>query len=110
MRGLVALLGSVRLGGQQLGVHVGVFAAIARRPAQLGAVRGLAFAEQQVVRFALDPLAGLEAEGPGAWSPTSGRAALPRFRWPGGNSWPRLGGTAVDLLPDVVKVVALSQC
>jgi len=41
--------------------------------------------------------------------PTSGRMALPRSRWPGCSSWPRLGRTTIDLLPDVVKVIALAQ-
>jgi hypothetical protein len=43
--------------------------------AELGAVRRLALAEQQVIRLALDPLAGLEAEGvrarPGGSPPLS---------------------------------------
>ena len=50
----LAFGGGVRLGGQQLGVQVGGFAAVARGPAQLGAVGGFALAEQQVVRLALD--------------------------------------------------------
>jgi hypothetical protein len=54
--------GGVRLGGQQPGVQVGGFAAAARRPAELGAIGGPAFAEQQVVRLALDRLARLEPE------------------------------------------------
>jgi hypothetical protein len=66
--------GGVRLGGQELGVEVGGFAIIGLGPAQLGAVGGLAVAEQQVVGFALDPLAGLQAEGLG------GRAA-PAAGW-----------------------------
>ena len=69
----LAFGGGVRLGGQQRGVQVGGFAAAARRPPQLGAVRGLALAEQQVIGLALDPLARLEAERfragapPAAW-------------------------------------------
>jgi hypothetical protein len=57
--------GGVRFGDQQRGVQVGGFAATFRGPAQRGAVRGLALAEQQVVRLALDPLARLEAESSG---------------------------------------------
>ena len=49
----------MRLGGQELSVEVGGFAAVIRVPAELGAVGGLALAEQQVVRLALDPLATL---------------------------------------------------
>ena len=48
----------MRLGGQQLRVQVGGFPAAVRGPAELGAVRGFALAEQQVIRLALDPLAG----------------------------------------------------
>src|SRR5580704_16892219 len=44
-------------------------AAVSGWPAQLSAVEGLALAEQKVVRFALELLAILEAEGTGAWSP-----------------------------------------
>jgi hypothetical protein len=60
--------GGVRLDGQQLDVQVGGFAAATRRPAQRSAVQGLAFAEQQVIRLSLDPLAMLEA---GALAPRS---------------------------------------
>jgi hypothetical protein len=52
----------VRLGGQQPCVQVGGFAAAARRAAELCAIGGPAFAEQQVVRLALDRLARLEPE------------------------------------------------
>ena len=55
----LALGGGVRLGGQELGVEVGGFAAAGRGPAQLGAVGGLALTEQQVIGFTLDYLAGL---------------------------------------------------
>ena len=91
------------------GVQVGGFAAAARRPAQLGAVGGFALAEQQVIGFALDPLAGLEAERFGAGTPpAAGRlsAALAGLDVVAGRV---LGRAAVDLLPDVVKVIALAQ-
>ena len=55
----LALGGGVRLGGQELGVEVGCFAAVGGRPAELGAVGGLARTEQQVIGFTLDYLAGL---------------------------------------------------
>ncbi len=55
----LALSGGVRLGGQELGVEVGCFAATGRGPAQLSAVGGLALTEQQVIGFTLDYLAGL---------------------------------------------------
>ncbi len=61
--------GGVRLGRQQLSVHVIGFPAITWRPAQPGAIRGFALTEQQIVRFALDRLAGLESERSGAGSP-----------------------------------------
>jgi len=105
----LAFGGGVRLGGQQRGVHVGRFAAIAWRPAQPGAVGGLALAEQQVIRLALDPLARLEAKGPGARAPpASGRlaAAFAGLDVIAGRVFRR---AAVDLLPDVVQVVALAQ-
>ena len=105
----LALGGGVRLGGQQLGVDVGGFAAAVRGPAELGAVGGFALAEQQVIRFALDPLAGLEAEGLGAGAPpAAGRlsAGLAGLDVVAGRV---LGRAAVDVLPDVVKVVALAQ-
>ena len=101
--------GGVRLGGQQPSVQVGGLAAVARGPAELDAIGGPALTEQQVVRLALDRLAGLEAEGPGSWSPpAAGRlpAGLAGLDVVAGRV---LGGTAVDLLPDVVKVIALAQ-
>ena len=58
--------GGVRLGGQQPGVQVSGFPAAARRPAQCGAAGSPALAEQQVIRLALDHLAGLEPERLGA--------------------------------------------
>ena len=105
----LALGGGARFGSQQPGVHVGGFPAVIRVPAELGAVGGLAFAEQQVVRLALDPLARLETEGLRA-----------RARPPAGRLSPALAGldviagrvlgrAAVYLLPDVLQVVSLAQ-
>ena len=105
----LALGGGVRLGGQQLRVQVGGFPAAARRPAELGAVGGLALAEQQVVRLALDPLAGLEAEGLRAWAPPAAGRFSPALAGLDVIAGRVLGRAAVDLLPDVVKVIALAQ-
>ena len=69
--------GGVRFGGQQPGVRDGGLAAAARRSAELGAVRGFAFAEQQVVRFAVDLLAVLEAECLRARTPLAARRFSP---------------------------------
>ena len=105
----LALGGGVRLGGQQQLVQVGGFPAAIRVPAELGAVGGLALAEQQVVRFALDPLARLETESLRARAPpATGRLspALARLDVVAGRV---LGRAAVDLLPDVLQVVSLAQ-
>jgi hypothetical protein len=104
-----ALGGGVRLGRQQPRVQVGGFAAAARRPAQLGPIRSLPLAEQQIVRLALDRLARREAKGPGTRAPpvagrlTAGLAGLDVI------AGRVLGRAAVDLLPDVVQVIALAQ-
>ena len=101
--------GGVRLGGQQLRVQVGGFAAAVRRPAQPGSIRSFTLAEEQIVRFALDRLAGLEAQGSGARAPPAARrltAGLAGLDVVAGRV---LGRAAVHLLPDVVKVIALAQ-
>ena len=105
----LALGGGVRLGGQQLRVQVGGLPAITRRPAQLGAVGGFALAEQQVVRFALDPLAMLEAKRTGAWSPPAARRLSPALAGLDVVPGRVLGRAAVDLLPDVIQVISLAQ-
>ena len=105
----LAFGGGVRLGGQQPGVQVGGFAAVVWRPAELGAVGGLALAEQQVVRLALDRLAGLEAEGPRAGAPPAAGWFSPALAGLDVVAGRVLGRAAVDLLPDVVKVIALAQ-
>jgi hypothetical protein len=105
----LALGSGVRLGGQQLGVHVGRLAAAGRRPAQLSAVGGLALAEQPVVRLALDPLTVVEAEGPGARSPPAARRFSPALAGLDVVAGRVLGRIAVDLLPDVIKVIALAE-
>jgi hypothetical protein len=101
--------GGVGLGGQQLGVDGGGFTAAGREPAQLGAVGSLALAEQQVVGFALDRLAGLQAEGLGAEAPPAARWLSPGLAGLDVIAGRVLGRAAVDLLPDVVQVVALAQ-
>ena len=101
--------GGVRLGGQQLRVQVGGFAATTRRPAQLGAVGGLALAEQQVIRLALDHLAGLQAKSPRAGAPPAARWFSPALAGLDVVAGRVLGRAAVNLLPDVVKVIALAQ-
>ena len=58
----VALGSGMRLGGQQPGVDVRRFPVIRGRPAQLGAIRGLALPEQQVIGVVIDQLARRQAE------------------------------------------------
>ena len=101
--------GGVRLGGQQPGVQVRGFPAAVRGPAQRGAVGGFALAEQQVIRFALDHLAGLEAERFGAWAPPAAGRLSAGFAGLDVVAGRVLDRAAVDLLPDVVQVVALAQ-
>ena len=104
-----ALGGGVRLGGQQPGVDVRGFPAVGWRPAQLGAVRGFALPEQQVIGFALDHLARLQAQRLRARPPpAAGRlpAALAGLDVIPGRV---LGRAAVHLLPDVLQVIALAQ-
>jgi len=101
--------GGVRLGGQQAGVQVGGFAAAVRGPAQRGAVWSLALAEEQVVRLALDPLAGLEAERLRAGAPPAAGRLPAAFAGLDVVAGRVLGRAAVDLLPDVIKVVTLAQ-
>jgi hypothetical protein len=101
--------GGVRLGGQQLRVQVSGFAAVSRRPAKLGAVRGLALTEQRVVRLALDPLAVVEAEGLCAGAPPASRRLSPALARLDVVAGRVLGRAAVNLLPDVLKVVSLAQ-
>ena len=105
----LALGGGVQLGGQQLHVQVGGFAAITRRPAQLGAIWGLALAEQQVIRLALDHLARLQAKSPRAGTPPAARRFSPALAGLDVIAGRVLDRAAVHLLPDVVKVIALAQ-
>ena len=105
----LAFGGGVRLGGEQRLVYVGGLAAASRAPAQRGAVGGLALAEQKVIRLALNPLTWLEPEGFRARAPpAAGRfsAALAGLEVVAGRV---LGRAAVNVLPDVVKVIALAQ-
>ena len=106
---VLAVGGGVRLGGQQPGVQVRGFPAAVRRPAQWGAVGSLALAEQQVVRLALDPLAMLEAERFRARAPPAAGRLSPALAGLDVIAGRVLGRAAVDLPPDVVKVVALAQ-
>jgi hypothetical protein len=101
--------GGVRFGGQERGIQVGGFAAAVRGPAQRGAVRGLSLAEEQVIGFALDPLALLEPERSGAGAPPAARRLSAAFAGLEVIAGLVLGRAAVDLLPDVVQVVALAQ-
>ena len=105
----LAFGGGVRLGGEQQRVQVGGFAAVIRRPAQLGAIGGLALAEQQVIRLALDPLARLEPERFRARAPPAAGRFSPALAGLDVVAGRVLGRAAVNLLPDVVKVIALAQ-
>ena len=105
----LAFGGGVRLGGQQRGVQVGGFAAVAWRAAELSAVGSFTLAEQKIVRLALDGLAGLEAERSGAGAPPAAGWFSPGLAGLDVVAGRVLGRAAVDLLPDVVKVIALAQ-
>jgi hypothetical protein len=76
----------VRLGGQELRVQVGGFAAVGWRAAELSAAGSFASAEQQIVRLALDDLAGREAERPGAGSPPAAGRLSPASEPSGGSA------------------------
>jgi hypothetical protein len=78
-------------------------------PAEPGAVGGLALAEQQVVRLALDPLAGLEPERFRARAPPPAGRFSPGLAGLDVVAGRVLGRAAVHLFPDVVKVIALAQ-
>jgi hypothetical protein len=99
----------LRLRSQELGVQVGGFTAITRRPTQPGAVRGFTLAEQQIVRLALDDLAGLEAELSGAGAPPAARRLSPALAGLDVITGRVLDRTAIHLLPDVLLVIALTQ-
>ena len=85
------------------------FCPLPGRPAELGAVRGLALAEQQVIRSALDDLAVLEAECFRARAPPAARRLSPALAGLDVIPGRVLGCAAVDLAPDVVQVIALGQ-
>jgi hypothetical protein len=105
----LAFGGGVRLGGQQRLINIGGLAAAAGRPAQRGAVRGLALAEQQIVRFALDPLAVPEAERFRAGTPPAAGRLSPALAGLDVVAGRVLDRAAVRVLPDVVKVIALAE-
>src|ERR1700749_3594337 len=90
-------------------LQVGGFAAVAWRAAELSAVGRFTLAEQKIVRLALDGLAGLEAERPGARTPPAAGRFSPGLAGLDVVAGRVLGRAAVDLLPDVVKVIALAQ-
>jgi hypothetical protein len=104
-----ALGSDVRLCSQQLREDVGSLPASVRAPAELGAVGGLALAEQQVIRLALDPPAGLETERLGTGTPPAARRLSPALAGLDVIAGRVLGRTAVHLLPDVLKVITLAQ-
>jgi hypothetical protein len=104
-----ALGGGVRLSGQQLRVKIRGLPAAIRGPAELGAVGGFALAEQQVIRFALDRLPGIEPKGLRAGAPPPAGRFSPALAGLDVVTGRVLGRAAVDLLPDVVKVIALAQ-
>jgi hypothetical protein len=99
----------MRLAGQQPGVQVGGFPAAAGRPSERCAVWGFALAEQQVVRAAFDALAVLEAEGFRTGAPPAARRVSPALAGLDVIPGRVLGRAALDLLPDVIQVVALAQ-
>jgi hypothetical protein len=105
----LALGGGIRLGSQQQLVDLGDFAPTIRAPAELDAVGSLALAEQQVIRFALDPLAGIEAKRSGAGAPPASGWLSPGLAGLDVIAGRILDRTAVHLLPDVLQVIALAQ-
>ena len=105
----LALGGRVRLGGQQQLVHVGGFPAAVRVPAEVGAIGRLALTEQQVIRLTLNPLARLEPERSRARAPPSAGRLAPALAGLDVVAGRILGRAAVNVLPDVVKVIALAQ-
>ena len=73
------------------------------------AVGGLALAEQQIVRFPLDQLAGLKAERLRARAPPAAGRLSPALAGLDVIPGRVLGRASVDLLPDVVQVITLAQ-
>jgi hypothetical protein len=104
-----ALGGRMRLGREQQLVHVGGFPAVIRAPAELGAIGRLALAEQQVIRFALDPLARLEPERFRARAPPAAGWFSPALAGLDVVAGRVLDRAAVNVLPDVVEVIPLAQ-
>ena len=99
----------LRLGGQQPGVDLSGLRVAARRSAKRRAIGRFPLAEQQVVRLTLDLLAWGEAERlSGGAPPPSRRLAALLARLDVIIGWVQ-GQGRVDLLPDVVQVVALAQ-
>src|SRR4029077_6705111 len=84
-------------------------AAVAGGPSQRGAVRGFAFAEQQVVGLSLDPLAMVEAKSLGAGTPPASRRFTAAFAGLDVVTGGVLRRAVVDVFPDVLQVVTLAQ-
>src|SRR6184192_3526186 len=63
----------------------------------------------RLTRLAFDPLARLESEGLGTWAPPPARRLSSAFAGLDVVAGCVLGRAAVDLLPDVLKVIALAQ-
>ena len=99
----------LRLGGQQACVDAGRFLAAAGRAAQGCAVGGLALAEQEVVRLALDLLARGEAERLRARAPPAAWRLAALLAWLDVISGRVHCQGRVDLLPHVIQVVALAE-
>ena len=105
----LAFGGRVRLGREQQLVHAGGFPAVIRAPAELGAIGPLALTEQQVIRLALNPLTRLEPERFRARAPPPAGWFSPALAGLDVVAGRVLGRAAVNVLPDVVKVISLAQ-
>ena len=99
----------MRLAGQQAGIDVLGFPAAARWLSEGCAVWGFALAEQQVIRAAFDKVAVLKAESLRTGAPPAARRLSPALAGLDVIPGRVLGRAAIDLLPDVIQVVALAQ-
>jgi hypothetical protein len=104
-----ALGGGVRLGSQQRRVQLRRLPSATRWPAQLGAVRSFALAEQELIRSALHYLAKLQPQRPGACAPPAARRLSPGLAGLEVVPGRVLGRAAVHLLPDVLQVIPLAE-
>jgi hypothetical protein len=105
----LAVGSGARFGCQQLGVDVGSLLGACWRPSELHAIGGLSLAEEEVVGLAFYEPAWFEAEGLGGGTPPTAGRLSPGLGGLEVVASGILSGTAVDLLPDVVKVVALGE-